>query len=216
MSNKINFKNKQEEHIWFVKAQTDKRIKEQFISRFFYLVNKIIAKYPQHLKEDLFQEGCIGLMIAFDRFDISKNVRFHSYAQWWIKNKISDFLWGSSIVKITREHFLTEGLPSKSSETEEFDLSDILIYSTDTIGKNLEYEEMTNTIQSILAKLDKIDRKILELRYGLKTDGEIMHYKDIGEILGYSKQRIQQLVKKALNNFQDVASSMNINKDLFR
>ena len=211
---KVNFNNKKEEHIWFIKAQTNEKIKEQFIARFFYLVNKIIAKYPAHLKEDLFQEGCIGLIIAFNRFDVSKDVRFHSYAQWWIKNKISDFLWSSSLVKITRDHFLTEGLPSRVSESEDFDLSDILINSSNKMGYNLEFEELRGMIFQVLEKLAEMDRTVLILRYGLETDGELMHYKVIGKKLGYSKQRIQQLVKKALSNFQDMANRMKLNKDL--
>ena len=214
--NKVNFNNKKEEHIWFIKAQTNERIKEKFLARFFYLVTKIIAKYPAHLKEDLFQEGCIGLLIAFDRFDVTKDVRFHSYAQWWIKNKISDFLWSSSLVKITRDHFLTQGLPTKVSESEEFDLSDILIYSSHEVGYQLEFDEMKDQIFQVLNELEEMDRNILMLRYGLDTDGELMHYKVIGEKLGYSKQRIQQLVKKALNNFRDTANRLHVSKDLSR
>lgn len=214
MTKKINFKNKKEEHECFLKAQNNERMKEKFLERFFYLVSKIISKYPPHLKEDLFQEGCIGLIIAFERFDIEKNVRFHSYAQWWIKNKISDFLWDSSIVKITRDHFLNEGLPSKVSESEDLDLSDIVINSCNDLGKSIEFEEMRDMIFKILNNLDDIDKKVLVLRYGLNTDGDILHYKIIGSQMGYSKQRIQQLVKRALFNFYEMSNKMNFSKDL--
>jgi len=35
--------------------------------------------------EDLVQSGCEGLMRAIYKFDLSKNVKFSSYASWWVK-----------------------------------------------------------------------------------------------------------------------------------
>lgn len=64
--------------------------KQELIESNLRLVVKIargfVSKDVQFL--DLVQEGNIGLMKAAEKFDYKKNVRFSTYAAWWIKQAI--------------------------------------------------------------------------------------------------------------------------------
>lgn len=67
------------------------------------LVTKIAAGYkgyglPLH---DLISEGNIGVLQAMRRFDSKKGFRFSTYAMWWIKASIKDYIMKTwSLVKI--------------------------------------------------------------------------------------------------------------------
>jgi len=69
------------------------------------LVLKIASRYRGHNLPlgDLIQEGHIGLLEAAHRFDPRRDVRFATYAQWWIKSAIQEFVLrnGSAVRAVT-------------------------------------------------------------------------------------------------------------------
>ena len=42
--------------------------------------------------DDLIHEGILGIMHALEKFDISKNFRLSTYASWWIRASIQDYI----------------------------------------------------------------------------------------------------------------------------
>lgn len=58
------------------------------------LVIKLAMDYTRDRDDllELIQEGNVGISKALDRYDPSKNVKFTSYAQYWIRAKILDYL----------------------------------------------------------------------------------------------------------------------------
>lgn len=56
------------------------------------LVVSITRKFRHYglSQEDLFQEGFLGLMHAAERFDPTREVRFATYAQWWIRSYMTE------------------------------------------------------------------------------------------------------------------------------
>src|SRR4051812_20421339 len=61
-----------------------------------YVVNKFYNKTKEHLsfREDLLQEGLIGLLSAIDGFKPELGFQFSTYAIYWIQQSINNFLLG--------------------------------------------------------------------------------------------------------------------------
>src|SRR5690606_22971954 len=67
------------------------------------LVIKVASRYRNYglPMNELVQEGSIGLMQAVGRFDPERGVRLATYAMWWIKAAIQDYILRSwSMVRI--------------------------------------------------------------------------------------------------------------------
>lgn len=88
----------------------DAKAKERLVKANLRLVVKIAKAYISAGVSllDLIQEGNMGLMSAASKYDFSKNVRFSTYASWWIKQAI--------IRSITNKKRLIR-LPHRKEET---------------------------------------------------------------------------------------------------
>ncbi|WP_018131927.1 RNA polymerase sporulation sigma factor SigF [Effusibacillus pohliae] len=87
------------------KSQTgDQEARERLVMANQRLVWSVVQRFLNrgYEPDDLFQIGCIGLMKAIDKFDLSYDVRFSTYAVPMIIGEIQRFLRDDSTVKISR------------------------------------------------------------------------------------------------------------------
>ena len=78
-------------------AWRDKRCEvalHRLITAYMRLAISMAAKYRRYgaPMNDLIQEAGLGLMKAADKFDPDRGVRFSTYAVWWIKASIQDYV----------------------------------------------------------------------------------------------------------------------------
>ena len=66
----------------------------ELTSAYMRLVISMASKFRHYglPLSDLVQEGNVGLMLAAARFDPDREVRFSTYASWWIRSSIQDFV----------------------------------------------------------------------------------------------------------------------------
>ena len=74
--------------------QRDEAALHRLINAYLRLAISMAAKFKRYgaPMNDLIQEAGLGLMKAADKFDPDRGVRFSTYAVWWIKASIQDYV----------------------------------------------------------------------------------------------------------------------------
>ena len=66
-----------------------------------YSITKYFEKYAN--KEDLFQAGCIGMIMAYKNYDSTINVKFTTYAYPYILGEMKKLVREDKSIKINRK-----------------------------------------------------------------------------------------------------------------
>ncbi len=84
--------------------QGDQAARDELIQKNMRLVWSVVQRFINrgYEPEDLFQIGCIGLLKSVDKFDLSYNVKFSTYAVPMIIGEIQRFIRDDGTVKVSR------------------------------------------------------------------------------------------------------------------
>ncbi len=84
--------------------QGDQLARDEIIQKNMRLVWSVVQRFLNrgYEPDDLFQIGCIGLMKSVDKFDLSYNVKFSTYAVPMIIGEIQRFIRDDGTVKVSR------------------------------------------------------------------------------------------------------------------
>lgn len=118
--------------------------------------------------EDLISIGTIGLIKAINTFKMDKNIKLATYASRCIENEILMYL--RRTTKTKTEVSIDEPL-NVDWEGNELLLSDILGTDVDVIYRDIEDEVDRQLLNTAISKLNRRERDIIELRFGLKNNG---------------------------------------------
>ena len=177
--------------------QESQEAKEILIERNLRLVAHIAKKYQNTDVEsqDLISIGTIGLIKAILSYDTNKNSKLATYAAKCIENELLMML--RSKKKLSREVSIYEPIGT-DKEGNEISLLDILKQDQPDIIEEMDNRKNINQLQEIInACLNKREKEIILLRYGLITGKEITQ-REIGEYFGISRSYISRIEKKAL------------------
>jgi RNA polymerase primary sigma factor len=182
---------------------------------------------------DLIAEGNLGLMKAIKNFDWNKDLRFISYAVWWVKQSIIQSLNDNArtirlpvnvvqdLHKAKKEIAITgKELELKfSSLPSMIDLDMTINDEGDTLvdkianpnalapdaGFNTK-DMLKNKLISLLNVLDEREKVIIEDYFGLS--GTPRTLEDIGGDFGLTKERVRQIKERALRRLRNESSEL--------
>ena len=182
---------------------------------------------------DLIAEGNYGLLKAIENFDWSKNLRFISYAVWWIRQSILQSLNENArtirfpvnvvqeLHKAKKEQEITgEELSDKYANLPyTVDLDTPLNEEGDTLmdvitNPNVERPDaimstedtLKDKLLGMLDVLDDRERVIIEDYFGLT--GNTRTLEDIGNDFDLTKERVRQIKEKALRKLRNESSTL--------
>ena len=182
---------------------------------------------------DLIAEGNYGLMKAIKNFDWDRNLRFISYAVWWIKQSILQSLNENSRtirlpVNVVQDLHRAKKEAEKTNKQIDEKYAN-LPYTTgldnhinedgDTLLDLIENENSVQPDESfhtegllkaklldIMGVLDDRERAIVEDYYGIT--GTPRTLEDIGGDFSLTKERVRQIKEKALRKLRNESSTL--------
>ena len=214
----------------FITEEEIKEIQKELLEgnlRFVITVSKQYQNQGLDLP-DLIAEGNLGLMKAIEHFDWSKQLRFISYAVWWVRQSILQSLNENARtirlpVNVVQELHKAKKeldragveLPEKfinlpytvnldSPLNEEGDtLLDVLNNpNADLADANLSTEQtLKEKLLSMLDVLDEREKIIIQDYFGLS--GSTRTLEDIGNDFDLTKERVRQIKEKALRKLRN-------------
>lgn len=170
------------------------------------IVGKIHKNYPRLEYEDVYQNALIGLMVALEKYEEGKGVKFSTYAyktvygyalrtyyrdSWYTRNEYNNKT--KLYDRVSNNHLYLE---EKSGNNEDYET-----FLEMTIGVENEEEKIANKImlEQGLKKLTKEECGIIRNRYF-----EDKTYREIGDGINKTPQYVKHREKKALEKLRRV------------
>jgi len=182
---------------------------------------------------DLIAEGNLGLMKAIKNFDWNKDLRFISYAVWWVKQSIIQSLNDNArtirlpvnvvqdLHKAKKEIAITgkelelkfSSLPSMidldMTINDEGDTLVDMIANPNALAPDAGFntkDMLKNKLISLLNVLDEREKVIIEDYFGLS--GTPRTLEDIGNDFKLTKERVRQIKEKALRKLRNESGEL--------
>ena len=167
---------------------------------------------------ELISDGNIGLLRAIEKFDESKDVKFISYAVWWIRQAMLESIKRRNAINFVEIEPNTDNdssMDKKLIEDDEDDVSFNNDFSNENDEKSIEVSEnQRNIITSLIGTLSDRERDIVENYYGINDKKELT-LTDIGKKYNLSSERVRQIKLNAIRKLRSKILLYDDLEDLF-
>lgn len=189
---------KEERQLLIRKANNDEEAKNELIERNLRLVVNIAKRYTNHGIPliDLIQEGNIGLMTAVEKFDVTKENRFSTYAVWWIRQAITRMI-ATNGKLITIPVGVTEQVNKYLKATK---------FLQDKLGHQPSTTELAEYMNKSEAEIHEIERAQFDI-VSLNAPIDEEHGSELGDFIADEEsfeenifdKELHQLIMKMIN-----------------
>jgi len=157
---------------------------------------------------DLIHEGNLGLIEAARRFDPHRNVKFITYAVWWIREAMMHVLADQTrafsfppklFATLHNRHedvSLNDPIAGAGQDGPSRQLEDVLRLDAVPIDDEMIHQSDLDELAEALRDLDGKEREVVCLRFGLDDD-EPRTLQEIGDRLHLSRERVRQIESRA-------------------
>lgn len=179
----------------------DEEAKRVLVERNLRLVAHIVKKYSNYQREteDFISIGTIGLIKAVMTYKHGKGSKLVTYAARCIENEILMFIRSNKKYQNDISLQDTIGADKEGNEvTLEEKIADNSEDIEDMVSLRLETVQLYNKIDAVLTPREK---RIIELRYGLKNGREVTQ-REIAKAMGISRSYVSRIEAKALKKLR--------------
>ena len=176
-------------------SKTDKSAVSELVLRYVFIIEYKAKAYGNTPDEvaDLSQEGLVGLIKAVQTFDKSKGIKFSTYANTCITNRMISSI--SKMNKISFNEALSddlEAISESASETNSFENPESII---------LEQEKYKEIIKRISCSLTDLEWNVFNLYLEEKSYRQIANELSLSEkAVDNAMQRVRKKLKSVINN----------------
>jgi RNA polymerase primary sigma factor len=154
---------------------------------------------------DLISEGNLGLVKAIQKFNPERDVKFISYAVWWVRNSMQEFIKKRQACLNIEKDEDTLNIPLTSnkipdSEDEWVERRDAMLSDEEDEAKRELHKNQRKIVNELLGILEGREKYIVEQYYGIGCKEK--NLEEIGRELGITKERVRQIKLSCLNKLR--------------
>ena len=176
------------------------------------VIARQFSKNPDD-QQDLMQEGYIGLMEAAKRYDPSTGVQFESYASWWVRKYMREYIirYGQTVsLPFTNKDIfdhITEDIETVLYEEDgdAITFADCIADDTDTDAEQAHRQQL-NRLHEAIQGLPVREQTIISRIYGIGCEAVPM--KEVAKQIGLSYDRVKKLHAKCVKFLHDAQCTM--------